>query len=326
MRNGPRRRAAASGGSGSSWLRLGFLLALGEVAILAVLAVRPATGAAADHLAASNGPVGRALSEVATVAVPTTTLPAIPTTTAPPVPTTTVPAPTTTTTAPPAVPPTPPAAPAHVSAPSAGPSANISPQPDFLQSCSGAHYDGSPGCVSATVEAIANARGQEGLPPLVLPSNWAQLGPDTQLFVATNLERTARGLPPMATKVAALDQAALQGAANDTDPGPPAGFPYSQWGSNWAGALGNPLEAVYFWMYDDGVGSANIDCTPSNTTGCWGHRQNILLPLPCQDCVMGTGWLEGGYSGDPSLTEILVETSGSPATSFTWQQELPYLS
>jgi hypothetical protein len=41
---------------------------------------------------------------------------------------------------------------------------------------------------------------------------------------------------------------------------------------------------------------------------------------------MGTGWDATGYSGDPSMTEILVETSGNPAIDFTWQQESAFLS
>ena len=90
--------------------------------------------------------------------------------------------------------------------------------------------------------------------------------------------------------------------------------------------MGNPLEAVYFWMYDDGAGSANVDCTPSNHSGCWGHRQNVLIKLPCRDCVMGTGFAAGGYKGYPSLSELLVETSGTPAVDFTWQEESAFLS
>jgi uncharacterized protein YkwD len=203
--------------------------------------------------------------------------------------------------------------------------ANIAPVPNFLQSCSGAQYDDSAGCVDATVQAIANGRSHENLPPLVLPSNWFGLSPEQQVFVVTNLERTVRGLPPLSAMATTLDQAARQGAALNTDPPPPGGFPYSQWGSNWAGAVGNPLEAMYFWMYDDGTGSANVDCGPSNESGCWGHRENVLLKLPCADCLIGTGWVGTGYGSDPSMTELLVETSGSPSVDFTWREEAPYL-
>jgi hypothetical protein len=320
-----RKWIQGSAGSGPTWLRFGFLLAIAEVIVLVLVIVHPvsARGAktAAQRVVAPA--VGHTrLTPPKSPAVPTTTLPVSPPTTATPPPTTTTtirpaPVPTTTT--------VPRAKPRVVSAPGVLP-ANIPPQPNFLLSCSGAQYDDSPACVDATLQAIANGRSHEGLGPMVLPSNWNQLSPQQQIFVSTNLERTARGLPPMAAMATTLDQGALQGATQDIDPNPPAGFPYSQWGSNWAGAIGNPLEADYFWMYDDGEGTANIDCTPSNSSGCWGHRENILLRLPCTMCLMGTGWDAVGYSGDPSMTELLVETSGNPAIDFTWRQESAYLS
>ena len=227
--------------------------------------------------------------------IPTTTLPVSPPTTAappPPTPTTLRPAqvPTTTT--------VPRATPRVVSAPGVLP-ANIAPQPNFLLSCSGAQYDDSPACVDATLQAIANGRSHEGLPPMVLPSNWDQLSPDQQLFVATNLERTARGLPADVGDGHEPSTKTLHKAPPRTSTrGPPSGFPYSQWGSNWAGAVGNPLEAIYLWMYDDGEGTANIDCTPSKTTGCWGHRENILLRLPCTSA----SWAPGGTPSDTAGT------------------------
>jgi hypothetical protein len=206
------------------------------------------------------------------------------------------------------------------------PSANIAPQPNFLLSCAGSTYDASSGCMGATLQAFANARTKEGLPPLTLPSNWGALSPAQQIFVVTNLERTVRGLPPASAMATALDQAAGLGASQAGDPRPPSGFPFTAWGSNWAGAVGNPLEAVYFWMYDDGVGSSNVDCSAAHPMGCWGHRLNILMMLSCQECMMGTGWISNGYNGQPSLSELLVETSGNPAFDFTWQQESAFLS
>jgi hypothetical protein len=266
-----------------------------------------------------------------TTTAPPTTVPA-PTTTAPPAPTTTAP-PAATTTAPPPPPPAAPApqAPAPAAAPRRGilppsePPANIAPSPNFLNSCSGSGYDDSAGCVSTVLAAIANARASEGLPAMTLPGNWDQLSPAEQLYVATNLERTVRGLPALGAMASALDQSAAEGAAQDTDPSPPQGFPASQWGANWAGAVGNPLEAVYFWMYDDGPGSSNIDCTAAGQSGCWGHRQNVLLELSCQTCVMGTGFEPTAYQGDPSWGELLVDSAGQPAVDFTWAEEQPYL-
>ncbi|HUY65063.1 MAG TPA: hypothetical protein VMV14_11190 [Acidimicrobiales bacterium] len=302
-------------------LAVGSLLGTAVAAVALIMGATPLTTATART------------DVVAVPVTPSTTLPAATTTTVAKAP---APAPTTTTV------PAPPAAHAsqspasHAAAPAPAatvrrgilppqePPANIPPSPDFLQSCQGTQYDDSTGCVQATLSAIDNARGSEGLPAMALPGNWGQLTVQEQLFVATDLERTVRGLPPLTAMASALDQASAQGAAQSTDPSPPSGFAYTQWGSNWAGAVGNPLEAIYYWMYDDGLGSSNVDCTQSNQSGCWGHRQNVLINLQCQVCVMGTGYDAQGYSGDPSLAELLVDTSGQPAVEFTWAQEQSY--
>ncbi len=160
---------------------------------------------------------------------------------------------------------------------------------------------------------------------MTLPSNWTSLTAEQQMFVVTNLERTARGLAPMSAMATSLDQSSEQAAGAGSDPSPAAGFPFKEWGGNWSGAMGNPLEAMYMWMYDDGEGSANIDCTATNTSGCWGHRDNVLLVMSCAPCVMGAGFSATAYRGTPSMTELLVSTSGSPAVDFTWQEEEPYL-
>jgi hypothetical protein len=205
------------------------------------------------------------------------------------------------------------------------PAQNIAPSPNFLSSCSGSTYDDSPGCVGASLQAITNGRKHEGLPGMVLPTDWAQLSAEKQLYIATNLERTVRGLPPLTGMATALDRSSESAATAGADPSPPGGFPWTSWGGNWAGAIGNPLEAIYFWMYDDGPGSYNIDCTPSNTSGCWGHRDNILLGLRCQPCLMGSGFNATAWQGYPSWTELLVDTSGSPALDYTWAQVLSHL-
>jgi ribosomal protein L24E len=206
--------------------------------------------------------------------------------------------------------------------PPGNPPANIAPSPNFLSDCSGVTYDDSSGCVTAVLAAIANGRTAESLPAMVLPTDWTQLTAAEQLYVATDLERTVRGMPPLAGMATALDAAALAGAQQSDDPSPPGGFPWTQWGSNWAGAVGNPLEAMYFWMYDDGPGSSNVDCQKAGDPGCWGHRDNVLLNLACQPCDMGTGFDPTGYQGTPSWAELLVDTSGAPQLDFAWSDVL----
>jgi hypothetical protein len=203
------------------------------------------------------------------------------------------------------------------------PVSNIPPVPNFLAGCGSTAYNDSFDCVWEVVTAIDNARAKERLPSMVLPRNWSSLTAAEQLFVATNLERTVRGLAPLSAMATVLDTAAAQGAAAGADPNVPPGFPWIDVGSNWAGPVGNPLEALYYWMYDDGFGSSNVACSLSNLGACWGHRRNVLLPLPCNLCVMG-GAFATTVQRTISVTELIVEADGSLFVDFTWAQEQPY--
>jgi hypothetical protein len=322
------------------WFRVAYVvLAVELVALFVVVArphsatqkpVRPSALAVATPAQGPTAPPmsGRRPAPTTTVppAPPTTVAPA-PTTTVPPVHVTAPPPPTPRATVPPPPPPvhTAPASGSHVILPPAEPAVSTPPSPNFLLSCSPRTYDDSSGCVGAALAAIDNGRRAEGLGGMSVPSNWGSLTSQEQLFVATNLERTVRGLPALSAMATLLDTAAAVGADTGDDPSPPGGFPFFRWGANWAGGVGNPLEAIYYWMYDDGPGSNNADCPTGGGAGCWGHRNVILLSLPCAPCVMGTGFDPTGWGGQPSWAEILVGTSGSPATVFTWQQEAPYL-
>ena len=185
-------------------------------------------------------------------------------------------------------------------------------------------YNDSAACAVNVVAAIDNARATEGLAPMVLPTNWFSLNPAQQLFVATNLERTVRGLAPLSAMAPVLDAAAAQGAAAGADPGVPPGFPVSWFGSNGAIFVGNPLEAMYYWMYDDGLGSTNVDCSSSNPAGCWGHRRNLLASMSCNLCVMGAAWGTTAQ-GATSVGELLVTTTGPVIIDFSWADEQAYL-
>ena len=205
------------------------------------------------------------------------------------------------------------------------PPSNIYPDPPFFEDCSSSAYDNSNLCANQTVQAIDNARAQENVGPMTLPSDWYQLTPTEQLYVATNLERTARGLPALSAMSTQLDQAANDAASKAEDGYIPSGFTAGTWSSNWAGGAGNALEDVYFWMYYDGQGSNNVNCTSAGQSGCWIHRHNILIALQCQPCMMGTGYSPTGWQGGTSWVETLADTSGSPPVDFTWGQVEPSL-
>jgi hypothetical protein len=216
-------------------------------------------------------------------------------------------------------------APMLASSSTGDPSSNIPPDPPFLADCSGSTYDDSSQCVDAVVQAIDNARSQEGVGPMVLPSNWYSLSVAEQFFVATNLERVARGLPALSGMASALDQSASQAASQAQDPTPPSGFPMRSWDSNWAGGGGNPLEIVYFFMYYDGPASTNTACTQAGQPACWVHRNNILADFACQPCVIGTGFSPTGYDNATSYAELLVDATAEPALDFSWSEVEPYL-
>jgi hypothetical protein len=128
------------------------------------------------------------------------------------------------------------------------------------------------GCEQASVSALDAAMTGEGLNPTSITASFWSLPYDQQLLFLANGDRTARGLPAILGPDATLDGYALSGAQDDTDPIDPNP---GSWGSNWADDP-NTVADEFLWMYDDGPGGPNTDCTSSDTAGCWAHRDNIL--------------------------------------------------
>lgn len=178
------------------------------------------------------------------------------------------------------------------------PPANVPRTPAMALACTSGPQD----CQEAVVQAIDQARAAEGVGPLELPPYYDSLTTTQQLFVLANLERTDRGLPGFTGLSSKLDALAQTAAASDSDPNGPAG---TTWGSNWAGGEASALLADYDWMYDDGPGSPNMDCTSALANGCWDHRRNVLGdygPHPAMGAAVTT------VKGIASMTELF--TSG----------------
>lgn len=187
-------------------------------------------------------------------------------------------------------------APAAV-APTSNPPSSIAPSQAFESACMTLPINVS-SCNGAALADINQARGMEGLGALPLPGNFSSLGLTAQLMAVANAERTSRGLPAMPEN-AVLDTLAQVGALAGVDPSGPAGF---GWASIYS--IGNPtaLAADFAWMYDDGPGSTNIDCTSANSSGCWGHRDNILSSW---SGAAGAG--VATLAGRTTLTMLFVE-------------------
>jgi hypothetical protein len=97
--------------------------------------------------------------------------------------------------------------------------------------------------------------------------------------------------------------------------------------SNWAEDYG-PLGSMFDWMYNDGLGSFNEDCTAANSSGCWVHRDDILLNISSGVMAAPAGytWVGGTactaesgvtYLDACALLWVLVPSS-SVTYEFTW--------
>ncbi|MCW3045478.1 MAG: hypothetical protein JWL57_3636 [Actinobacteria bacterium] len=207
----------------------------------------------------------------------------------------------------------------------ADPPQTVPANPDFTEACAPSGLDSSAACIQSALEAVDNARAAEGVKAMVLPTGFASLTVPKQLFVAVNLERVDRGLPPFAGLTAALNANAQRGADIANDP-PDPGKDYDVVDTEWAGGSSNGLDAVYGWMYDDGVGSGNLDCPKGGGPGCWGHRHGILDDFgTVGTLVMGAALNPTSDTGDdkggPSMAASLAITSKPvPGYTYTWAQ------
>lgn len=170
--------------------------------------------------------------------------------------------------------------------------------------------------------AINACRALENVGPLKLPSNWGALSPVEQGFVLIELERVNRGLAPIVGLSATLNGLASSGAHAGTDPSFPAGGGYAG-GAIWAGAP-SAVAADVLWMYADGPGGENLDCSSAGQAGCWGHRDIMLWDRPGGRLVAGGGYATAG--GTSSFAYIVLSGYSTANLTFTWANELRYFA
>jgi len=190
----------------------------------------------------------------------------------------------------------------------------------------GATGDPSTNCVVPSsvvitdpLRAINICRAREGVPSMVLPRNWSRLTRSEQLLTVIDLERTSRGIAPVMGLTPTLNRLAAAGARQSTDPPFPAGG-FERAGSIWSGTT-SVLVADYGWMYSDGYGGRplvrNLDCTGPGASGCWGHRNNILM--------VGRGVVGGaaysGSRGGSYAFEVVTDYASTTDLKFSWKQE-----
>jgi len=207
---------------------------------------------------------------------------------------------------------------------SSNPPSNL---PDtFVSTCYNNGY-GSASCMESEIAAINSARSGEGVAALSWPSSLYSLSPDEQEFVLADEERVGRGLPAISGLTSGASQVATAAAQANEDPngfGVPGAIAYA---SNWAEDYGS-LGSMFDWMYNDGLGSFNLDCTTANSSGCWIHRDNILLNISSGAMAAPAGytWVGGtGCTPESGVTYLdacallwVLVPSSSVTYDFTW--------
>jgi hypothetical protein len=182
-----------------------------------------------------------------------------------------------------------------------------------------------PVCEQAAIDALDLARTTLGLGPYLLPPAFVTLGPGRQWLILANLDRLQYSLLPIVGLNRTLDTIAERGASTNDDPNP---WPFLRslhtvaalgFASDWAGGFKNALVAYYEWMYNDGYGGPNLDCTSPSDAGCWGHRR-VILAFAGQiggELAMGAAVARG----KSSYALTIVDTSAPVFHyDYTWAQ------
>lgn len=175
-------------------------------------------------------------------------------------------------------------------------------------------------CIDAAVASLDQARASLGQPPYSLPADFASLSPLQEDLILTNEDRMLYNLPPLSGLTNALDQDAVGGITSDSDPHPSSSDWYG-YTSNASWGDVNMVAAYEGWMYDDGPGSFNVDCSASNPGGCWGHRHDILWEFGPGTLALGAA-TGTDSSGNAAYTMLLMQGSPSysPVFNYTWAQ------
>lgn len=198
----------------------------------------------------------------------------------------------------------------------ADPASSIAPSHSFVAACDGMAdtVAANQACDGAAIPDFNAARAKEGLGPIVLPDDFDRLSVRAQVLAITDVERVDRGLRPVDGLSRSINALARQGANSDADPDFPDPFGPGrvEANSNWANT-NSALLGAFMWLYSDGPGSGNLDCTSAGDDGCWGHRHTMLTDY-------GNPVVMGAAVASKSLTEEIIggDTADPVDVSPTW--------
>ena len=176
-------------------------------------------------------------------------------------------------------------------------------------------------CINAAVLYLNKARAGVGLPPYALPANFPGLAPGRQIFILTNLDRIAYGLPPIPGLTAELNHDALvSGVWRADDPHPSNATGLNVWWPGWAGAFHNAPMAYEAWVWSDGLGSSNPRCTPTDHSRCWGHRHSVLWKYGANAAMGTAAGRDSSHHRGYAYLFVGGDAGYAPAYTYTWKQ------
>ena len=163
---------------------------------------------------------------------------------------------------------------------------------------------------------------------MVLPTNWTSLSA-AGAALRGHQPRADRPGPAAARRPwrAPSTRPPWPGADREQRPRPRGGFPWTQWGSNWAGAMGNPLEADLLLdvRRRAGLVQHRLPAAPGTAGLLGAPRQRPARPEPASP----VRWARASIPPDTRATRAGPSSSSTrrvaPAVDYSWSQVTPYL-
>jgi len=176
-------------------------------------------------------------------------------------------------------------------------------------------------CIDAGVWYLDRARAKVGLPPYKLPADFPSLAPAQQIFILTNLDRIAYHLTPFPGLTSALNRDAfMSGVWVADDPHPSDTTGINTYWPGWAGAFYNAPMAYEGWVWDDGLGSNNPRCTPTDHSRCWGHRHSVLWKYGPVLAMGAAAGRDSRHQRGYAYLFVGGNAGYAPAYTYTWKQ------
>jgi len=176
-------------------------------------------------------------------------------------------------------------------------------------------------CINAAVYYLDKARSRVHLSPYALPADFPSLSPTRQMFILTNLDRIAYHLRPIRGLTAKLTHDALvSGVWVADDPHPSNTTGLDVWWPGWAGAFYNAPMAYETWVWNDGLGSTNPRCTPTDHSRCWGHRHSVLWKYGANSAMGAAAGRDSHHHRGYAYLFVGGSAGYTPKYSYTWKQ------